>query len=233
MSAEDQKRQAGEAALEYVANGMTIGLGTGSTADHFMRALGSKVAGGWIVKGIPTSEQTSRLATDLNIPLVLLDDVTHIDVTVDGADEIDAQLRLIKGGGGALLREKIVASASHKIVTIADESKLVRTLGAFPLPVEIVNFGSGTTLKNLMEIGKSHGCDIHRIQVRQSGEDQAFKTDESNLIVDCAFGKIEDPERLAMDLNACPGVVDHGLFIGLSSLAILGTDDGIRVVEAK
>ncbi|TNE59119.1 MAG: ribose-5-phosphate isomerase RpiA [Alphaproteobacteria bacterium] len=232
MSPDEQKRAVGRAAIEHVENGMTIGLGTGSTAKHFVDALGEKVADGWIVKGVPTSEQTARQAESLGIPLISLDEVTHIDVTVDGADELDAKLRLIKGGGGALLREKIVAAASNKIVTIADASKFVDVLGAFPLPVEVVNFGCGTTLRRLIDIGRAHNLDTHDLDFRMAGE-IAFKTDGGNLIADCAFKAIQDPEALARDLSDCPGVVDHGIFLGLSSLAILGTGEGVRVIKPE
>jgi ribose 5-phosphate isomerase A len=233
MTAEQQKQRAGEAALGYVSNGMTIGIGTGSTADHFTRALGEKVSQGWIVKGVPTSEKTAELASDLNIPLVSLDDVTHIDVTVDGADEIDKHLQLIKGGGGALLREKIVATASRKIVTIADESKLVETLGAFALPIEIVDFASERGLEAVTQICKSNGCHVTSSIIRLDPSDERFITDGGHLIVDCACQAIPDAKALATALNQCPWVVDHGLFIGLSSIAILGTNDGVRLVEAE
>jgi len=233
MSADDQKKRAGEAAMDYVADGMTLGLGTGSTADHFTRALGAKVAEGWQVRGVPTSEKTAELAESLNIPLLTLDEVAQIDVTVDGADEIDSALRLIKGGGGALLREKIVASASRKIITIADESKLVETLGAFALPIEIVDFAPQRALVEIARIAEQFGCGGHLVELRDDQWGEPFVTDGGHFIADCACETIPDPEGLSAALNALPQVVGHGLFIGLSSVAILGTDSGITTVTAS
>jgi ribose 5-phosphate isomerase A len=232
MSGDEQKKRAGEAAMEHVADGMTLGLGTGSTADYFVKALGAKVAAGWQVRGVPTSEKTAELAESLNIPLVSLDDVSQIDVTVDGADEIDGKLRLIKGGGGALLREKIVASASRKIITIADESKLVETLGAFALPVEIVDFAPQRALMEIARIAEQSGCAGFEVDLRDDQWGEPFVTDGGHFIADCACQAIPDPEALAGALNAHPQVIEHGLFIGLSSLAILGTDTGTRTVTA-
>lgn len=231
MTADDQKKAAGEYALKFVEDGMTVGLGTGSTADYFIKALGQRVAGGWTIKGIPTSEKTAALAKTLAIPLVALDDVARIDVTVDGADEIDGQLRLIKGGGGALLREKIVAAASDKIVTIADAGKLVETLGAFKLPIEVIDFAPSHALKDIANVVADQGCADHEVALRRMPDGSLFVTDGGHLIADCACQSIPDPEGLAAALNALPSVVEHGLFIGLSSIAVLGTDDGIRLVE--
>ncbi len=231
MSADDQKKAAGEHALTYIEDGMVVGLGTGSTADHFVKALGARVAGGWQIKGIPTSVKTADLARTFNIPLVALDDVSRIDVTVDGADEIDAQLRLIKGGGGALLREKIVAAASDKIITIADEEKLVETLGAFKLPIEIIDFAPEHAQRDIVRVVRDLECEGDEVALRRTGDGSLFVTDGGHLIADSACQSIPNPEGLAAALNTLPCVVEHGLFIGLSSVGVLGTDDGVRLVE--
>ena len=229
MSAEDQKRRAGEKALDFVEPGMKLGLGTGSTANHFVRALGAKVAEGLDVVGVPTSEATAELARSLGIPLTTLDEMPVLDVTVDGADELDAALRLIKGGGGALLREKIVASSSDRMVVIADNGKEVATLGQFPLPIEVIRFGAEATRGKIAAAANEVGC-AGEIVLRRSGDGEPFLTDSGNFIYDCAFGAIPDPDSLATVLSAIPGVVEHGLFIGLATVAILGTDEGTRTI---
>ena len=193
---------------------MRLGLGTGSTAARFVEALGVQVAAGLRVLCVPTSEATRVQAEQLGIPLTTLDETPHLHLTVDGADEIDDQLRLIKGGGGALLREKIVATASDQMVVIADDSKLVKTLGRFPLPVEVVRFGFARHAPP----GRGHGR-ASRMQGRDHaqrlGKDGApFLTDQGNYILDCAFGSIQEPEVLAFALKRVPGVVEHGLFLG-------------------
>jgi ribose 5-phosphate isomerase A len=233
------KRAAAEAAIELVADGMVLGLGTGSTAEHFLRLLAERIRHGLKVKGVATSRQTERSAAALGIPLTSLDEVSRLDLTIDGADEIDSALRLIKGGGGALLREKIVAAASRKMVVIADESKLVSVLGRFPLPIEIVPFGAKATAAHVdhafrelalkpMASGVAHGRGGLRAGLGGQGQ---FVTDNGNLILDWACGRIEDPEILTGVLKAIPGVVEHGLFIGLAHLALIGTREGVKRLE--
>ena len=228
MSLDDQKRAAAQAALDYVKPGMRLGLGTGTSASEFIALLGEKARAGLDVVCVPTSERSQALAETLGLQLTTLDQTPHLDLTVDGADEIDGSLRLIKGGGGALLREKIVASASETMIVIADSSKRVETLGAFPLPVEIVPFGSRATLRRIETIAKACGCE-GTVLLRMRNTDP-FVTDNGNLVCDCAFGAIPDPERLAAGLSSIPGVVEHGLFIGIASLAIIGTPSGIKML---
>lgn len=229
MSADDQKRRAGEKALDYIEPGMKLGLGTGSTADHFTRALGARVAEGLEITGVPTSEATEELARSLGIPLTTLDVTPVLDVTVDGADELDASLRLIKGGGGALLREKIVASSSRRMIVIADESKEVEMLGRFALPVEVIPFGSAATSGKIAAAARETGCDGD-VVLRAGEGGRPFLTDSGNFIFDCAFGKIPEPDVLSLVLSSIPGVVEHGLFIELATVAILGIDDGTRII---
>ena len=222
-SPEAQKRAAAAQSVELVESGMTIGLGTGSTAAIMVELLGARVAQGLDVVGLPTSESTATLARRHGIRLTDFDQVAGLDLTIDGADELDGGLRLIKGGGGALLREKIVASLSDQVVIIADASKKVARLGAFPLPVEVVPFAAPALLPRLADLG----C---QAQVRVDGTGTPFRTDERNLIIDCAFGQIADPESLATRLAAMPGVVEHGLFIGLAKCALVGGADGVEKV---
>lgn len=224
------KQQAGEAALEHVRNGMRLGLGTGSTAAWFVRALGGAVAGGLDVTGVPTSVATAELAESLDIPLTSLDETPELDLTVDGADEIGPDLMLIKGGGGALLREKIVAAASDRMIVIADASKRVAQLGAFPLPIEVVDFGLEATCRAISVAASDIGLDGELTVRRRDG--QAYRSDGGNLIVDASFGRIPDPKALAERLNRIPGVVEHGLFIGLASLVIIAGPDGLEQVHA-
>ncbi|MBO6635302.1 ribose-5-phosphate isomerase RpiA [Parvibaculum sp.] len=229
MNADDQKKAAAVRALDYVKPGMKLGLGTGSTAEHFVRALGEKVKQGLDVLCVPTSERTGKLAESLGIPLTNLDDTPHLDITVDGADELDRELRLIKGGGGALLREKIVATASERMIVIADASKLVETLGAFPLPVEVIPFGAAATARRIAEVASDFGC-TGRMSRRADEYGEPFFTDSENFIYDCAFGTIPDPDGLSAALNRIAGVVDNGLFIGIASLAIVGTATGTDIL---
>ncbi len=224
-SADDLKRLAAVAAVEAVTPGMRLGIGTGSTADHFVLALADKVRHGLSIVGVPTSERTRRLAAEHGIPLATLDEEPELDLTVDGADELDGRLRLIKGGGGALLREKIVAAASRRMIVIADASKLVETLGAFPLPIEVVPFGLGATSRAVAALAGRLGL-AGAIALRQAGG-EPFLTDGGHFILDASFGRIPDPEALAEGLSTIPGVVEHGLFIGLASEAILARPDGI------
>lgn len=231
MSTDQFKRQAAEAALALVEPGMKLGLGTGSTAAIFVDLLGARVKAGLDVVGVATSEATRRQAAALGIRLTTLDDDPMLDLTVDGADEFDDHLNLIKGGGGALLREKIVAAASDRMVVVADASKRVATLGAFPLPVEVVPFGL-TATRNLIEaMAAEAGC-AGDIRLRLGTDGKPFVTDGSHLILDCAFGAIDEPELLADALALVPGVVEHGLFIGLADLALIGTPQGLVAIEA-
>lgn len=232
MNADDQKKAAAIRALDFVKPGMKLGLGTGSTAEHFVRALGEKVKQGLDIVGVPTSERTRQLAENLGIPLSNLDDTPHLDVTVDGADELDLELRLIKGGGGALLREKIVATASGRMIVIADASKVVKTLGAFPLPVEVVPFGAAVTARKIAEVAGALGCTGKMLR-RADEYGEPFFTDNGNFIYDCDFGTIPDADALAPALNRIPGVVDNGLFVGIATLAIVGTPSGTDIIEKK
>jgi ribose 5-phosphate isomerase A len=231
MSADDLKRQAAEKALELVEPGMKLGLGTGSTAKHFVDLLGARVKTGLKVLCVPTSQATHDQALALGIPLTTLDDTLELDLTVDGADELDGDLRLIKGGGGALLREKIVASASDRLIVIADSSKRVPVLGAFPLPVEVVRFGAKATRGMIEALAADVGCEGD-IRLRLGADGQPFLTDGGNYIYDCAFRRIEEPELLDEALKVVPGVVENGLFLGLADMAILAGPQGLEVIEA-
>ncbi len=228
----DLKAKVGKAALEYVRDGMKLGIGTGSTAEAFVRELGAEVSNGLNIIGVPTSIRTAELCKSLNIPLTTLDETPHLDLTIDGADEIDPDLNLIKGGGGALLREKIVAAASDEMLVIADESKLVATLGAFDLPIEVNRFGLAATM-SAIEKAAAHCGVSGALTVRQGSQQEPYETDGGHLIVDASFGRIADPNALAVALVAVPGVVEHGLFTGLASSAIVAGSDGIRIVTAK
>ena len=229
------KRQAAEAAFSDLEEGINLGIGTGSTAEAFIRVLGEHVRAGFKVTGVATSQRTDRLCRELGIPMRTLDDRTgegcHIDcsildVTVDGADELDGKLRLIKGGGGALLREKIVAHASAKMIVIADETKRVETLGAFPLPIEVNGFGLTATFLSIRRIAETMGLS-GEIVLRKTG-DEPFITDSGHLILDASFGRIPDPEAMSAALHAVPGIVEHGLFIGLCSEAVLAGPGGVE-----
>src|SRR6202140_3731906 len=226
------KRQAAARALEHVQDGMKIGLGTGSTARHFVDLLGEKVRTGMKVVGVPTSEATRAQAQACGIPLTMLDDIDRLDLTVDGADEMDPALNLIKGGGGALLREKIVAAASDRMIVIADDTKWVDVLGRFPLPVEVVPFGLAATQHAIGRAFAQSGVSGQMV-VRKGSDGHVFVTDGGHWIVDAHLGRITDAARLAGLLTAIPGVVEHGLFIGLASLAVLAGTQGIRVVERR
>ncbi|MET0347175.1 MAG: ribose-5-phosphate isomerase RpiA [Methyloceanibacter sp.] len=227
---DDLKESAARAALDLVKDGMRLGLGTGSTAARFIDGLGARVKAGLNVVCVPTSETTWLQAERLRIPLTTLDETPELDLTVDGADEIDRELRLIKGGGGALLREKIVATASNRMVVIADESKVVPALGAFPLPVEVVRFGLLTTMHAIEAIAAEAGC-RGAVTLRPGKGEAPFVTDQGNLVVDCAFGTIPEPEVLAFALKRVPGVVEHGLFLGLADLAIVAGGGGVKALR--
>lgn len=230
MSADTWKQQAAERALQFVEDGMTLGLGTGSTAARFVDLVGQRVKAGLRVKCVPTSQATHAQAERLGIPLTTLDDTPFLDLTVDGADEIDGQLRLIKGGGGALLREKIVATASQRMVVISDASKVVAKLGKFPLPVEVVRFGLAAT-RNMVEVlAADAGCE-GEIKLRLAADGKPFETDSGNLMLDCAFGQIADPEALEDALKLIPGVVESGLFLGIADAAVIAGPDGVIVLD--
>ena len=229
MTPDEAKEAAAREALKHVRDGMKLGLGTGSTAAKFVSGLGEMVADGLNVVCVPTSEATRQQAESLGIPLTRLDEEPVLDLTVDGADELDANLTLIKGGGGALLREKIVASSSKKMIVIADDTKKVETLGKFPLPIEVVPFGVKSTAMKIEHASRWAGCEGPLALRIRDGE--LFVTDNGNVIIDCAFGRIPDAAKLASALSTIPGLVDHGLFINMASLAILGGPNGIEIIE--
>ncbi len=217
------KKISGEKAAEYVENGMIVGLGTGSTVEYTIKKLGELVKKGLDIKGIPTSMHTKKLAKECNIPLTDLEENPVIDITIDGADEVDPNLNLIKGGGGALAREKIVAYHSKKEIIVIDETKIVKGLGVnCPLPVEVLKYGWSSTKKVLEEIG----CVV---QLRKIMNDP-YLTDNSNYILDCEFEIIESPEQLEKDINNIPGVVENGLFIGLVDEVIVGSRQGVMTL---
>ncbi len=226
---EDLKRQAAAMALADLRPGMRLGLGTGSTARHFVDLLGQKVAAGFDCICVPTSEATARQAEGLAIPLSDLDTLDRLDVTIDGADEIDPALNLIKGGGGALLREKIVAAASDAMIVIADASKLVPVLGRFPLPVEVNRFGLGATRRAVSEIMAAHGAE-GELCLRESAPGAPFVTDGGHYILDAFFGRISQPEALSRDLLDIAGVVQHGLFLKMCKRAYVATPDGVKAL---
>jgi len=232
MNADAQKRAAAARALEFVRPGMRLGLGTGSTAKHFVDLLGERVRAGLDVVGVPTSLATQTDAQRYGIPLTTLEETPELDLTVDGADEIGPDLSLIKGGGGALLREKIVAGASARMIVIADESKWVNALGRFPLPVEVASFGVAATERSIDRIVaplQPGG----RLTLRRGKDGHPFVTDGGHWILDAALGRIDDPPALAHALADVPGVMEHGLFIGLAQLVILGGPGGVRIIERR
>lgn len=224
------KRRAAQAALDYVEDGMRLGLGTGSTAAHFVSLLGERVGDGLQVVGVATSEATAALARNVGIPLTTLDETPELDLTVDGADEIGPGLALIKGGGGALTREKIVANASNRMIVIADAAKHVGVLGAFPLPIEVVQFGVSATAMAVERSVADSGLKAV-ISLRESG-DGTYLTENGNPILDASFGRIPDPKALAETLANIPGVVEHGLFLGLADLALVASPEGVMKIEA-
>ena len=229
---DDAKREAAAAAIEYVEDGMIVGLGTGSTAKHFVELLAEEMADGLMIRGVPTSEATRRLAESHGIPLIPVETVERIHLTVDGADEVDGHGRLIKGGGAALLREKIIAAASDHMIVIADETKKVEQLGRFPLPVEVTPFGYTITAKKVFDALCKAGVDRPQVTVREGLRGgRPLLTDGGNHIVDCHCGVIPDPERAAQLLSAIPGVVEHGLFIGIARTVIIGREDSVEIIE--
>ena len=230
MSADDQKRAAAARALDFVHPGMRLGLGTGSTARHFVELLGERVRAGLDVVGVPTSEATRGDAERCGVPLSTLDETPALDLTIDGADEIAPDFTLIKGGGGALLREKIVAVASARMIVIADESKWVEVLGRFPLPIEVAPFGLGATRLAVEKAVAALGL-AGPVAIRRGKDGHAFVTDGGHWILDASLGRIADPKALALKLAAIPGVMGHGLFIEIAQTAILAGPGGVRVVE--
>jgi ribose 5-phosphate isomerase A len=223
MAHDQEKEAVARASLRFVRDGDIVGLGSGSTAAYAVRLLGERVRAGLKIRGIPTSSQTRELATSLGVPLTTFDEVQEIDVTIDGADEVDPQLCLTKGGGGALLREKIVASASRQVVIIADSSKQVPMLGKFPLPIEVIAFAQLLVKKRMEALGAS-------VKLRQSNG-SPFVTDEGHHILDCSFGQIPDPPALARRLSDMPGIVEHGLFINMASVVLIAR--GQEVTELR
>jgi len=222
-----RKQAAARRALELVRPGMNLGLGSGTTAREFVDLVGEEVKRGLKIVCVGTSKATEEQARSLGIPLATLDEIPELDLTVDGADEIDPELRLIKGGGGALLREKIVAAASKRMAVIADSSKLVQRLGAFPLPVEVVPFGLAATRRHIEQAIADLGL---AGPLRLRGEPKPFVTDGGHYILDCSLGAIEEPERLGEALSTIPGVVEHGLFVGFARTAIVAGAEGVQVL---
>jgi ribose 5-phosphate isomerase A len=232
MNLDAQKRAAAARAVDFVRPGMRLGLGTGSTARPFVELLAERVRAGLDVIAVPTSEATRSDAERLGVPLTSLDQTPELDLTVDGADEIGPDLSLIKGGGGALLREKIVASASARMIVIADETKWVAALGRFPLPVEVVPFGLAATRRAIEAAAAAAGC-AGPVQLRRGSDGHAFVTDGGHWILDAAFARISDPKSLADRLDGIAGVVEHGLFIALAQTAVIAGVNGVRVVERQ
>jgi ribose 5-phosphate isomerase A len=230
MSADSYKRAAAARAIDFVRSGMRLGLGTGSTAAHFVELLAERVRAGLDVIAVPTSEATRVQAMKLGIPLTSLDETPELDLTVDGADEIGPDLTLIKGGGGALLREKIVAAASARMIVIADDSKWVPVLGHFPLPIEITPFGAQAT-RRAVEAAAVNAGSAGPAQLRRDRNGHAFVTDGGHWLLDAQLQRIADPLALARGLADVPGVMEHGLFIGLARTAILAGREGVRLVE--
>ena len=226
MTADDQKKAAALAALDYVKPGMKVGLGTGSTAAHFVRALAERARDGLDVECVASSRATFKLASSLGLRMTTLDKHPHLDITVDGADEFDGNFQLIKGGGGALLIEKIVASSSRYMIVIADQSKKVETLGKFPLAIEVVPFGVSATAWKIERALRICGLSGKLVMRLLNGK--PFVTDSGNAIIDASIGAIPDPARLDTLLNVVPGVVDNGLFADICGIILMGTDDGVK-----
>ena len=229
---DELKARVARAVCEQVQSGMKLGIGTGSTAEAFVHALGQRVADGLQVIGVPTSVQTAKLCEQLNIPLTTLEETPQLDLTIDGADEVDADLNLTKGGGGALLREKIVAAASDLMYVIADESKLVKHLGAFDLPIEVNAFGLRATQIAISASAQKLGLQ-GELKLRNSSDNTPFLTDGGHYILDASFGLIQDANALDKALLAVPGVVQHGLFINMASKVFIAGRDGVKILERK
>jgi ribose 5-phosphate isomerase A len=224
MATDREKEAAARASLRFVKDGQIVGLGTGSTAAYFIELLGEEVKNGLRIRGIPSSDRSREQAASLGIPLTTLDEFPQIDVTVDGADEVDPHLRMIKGGGGALLREKIVASATRQFVIITDASKRVPVLGKFPLPVEVIKFARAVVVKKIEALGAE-------VELRRGADGTPYLTDENNYILDCRFGQIADADGLARQLSDMPGIVEHGLFIGMASVVLVA--NGSEIIELR
>lgn len=220
---DDEKRIAGAAAADLVEEGMVLGLGTGSTVECLLAALGAKVKAGMRVRGVPTSERTAKVCHQLGIEVLDFASVDTLDLAIDGADEIDGNFQMIKGGGGALLREKIVAAAAKQVAIMVDSSKVVDVLGAFPLPVEIVRFGYQTVERKIRDRG-------YDFTLRHAG-DNPFVTDNGNFILDIKMGQIPRPAALHDELKAIPGVVDTGLFIDLCHVLVIGQGTEVRTLR--
>lgn len=226
------KENAALAALEFVESGMTLGLGSGSTAEIFIENLGERVAGGLKVVGVATSKRTAECAIEAGVPLAEPDKVDRINLTIDGADEVDPAFNLIKGGGACLLREKIIAHASDRMIVIVDGSKMVDLLGAFPLPIEVDPFGMALTAEQVFEALKSTGCEDAQTVLRQMKDGSGpLVTDGGNYILDSKCRKIPSPADTALALSQIPGVMEHGLFIDLADVIIVGEADHARVIE--
>ena len=230
MSQQAMKIEAARAALDYVESGMKLGIGTGTTAEEFVKLLAERVESGLEIIGVPTSERTAKLCLQLGVPLSTLEATPSLDLTIDGADEVDSNLGLIKGGGGALLREKIVAFASQRMIVIADASKVVETLGKFPLPIEVNPFGLAATRHAIDNAAQSLQL-TGTVALRQANEGDPFVTDGGHYILDASFGHISDPDALSRALHDIPGVVEHGLFLGLAEKAIIASVDGISTMH--
>jgi ribose 5-phosphate isomerase A len=224
------KRAAAVRALDFVQDGMKLGLGTGSTADLFLELLAERIRAGLRISGTPTSERTAEKARALGIAMHELDALGSLDLAIDGADEADANLDLIKGGGGALLREKIVAASAQRLVIIADESKLVPRLGAFPVPVEVIAFGHGTTRTRIVAAAEKLGYP-NLAPVLRAKDGRPFRTDSGNVIYDCPFGAIADVPALAAALSPITGVVEHGLFVNMASALVIAGANGVKIIE--
>ena len=230
MNSDEMKRLAAAEAVKLVEPEMTLGLGTGSTAAHFVDLLGERVRAGLSVRGIPTSDDTRRRALAAGIEIIEPDETTVIDLAVDGTDEVDLRLNLIKGGGGALLREKIIASAAKRFVVIADKTKKVAELGRFPLPVEIDPFSYGLTVKRIRDALEGQGLP-GRLRLRPGKEGAPFISDGGHYIIDCSLERIHDPAALERALVSIAGVVETGLFIGMTEMVILAGPDGIEILK--
>ena len=231
MDARTLKIEAAREALSHVEDGMRLGIGTGTTANEFIRLLAERVKAGLSISGVSTSERSTALCTELGIKLQTLEQLPELDLTIDGADEFDPDLNLIKGGGGALLREKIVAAASKRMIVIADESKAVDVLGKFPLPIEVNQYGLRATEVAIAKVAAGHGLSGPTTLRMTNGA--PFVTDGGHFILDASFGRIPDPRALSISLHNVPGVVEHGLFLGMAELAIVAGVDGVRTVRPR
>lgn len=220
---EPKKKKAGEKAAEFIKDGMVVGLGTGSTASYLIKKLGELISEGLFIKAVTTSYATEKIAGGLNIPMFTVDEVAGIDLLIDGVDEIDGSFNAIKGGGGALFREKLIARLSKKIIWILDDSKFVDAIGSFPLPVEILPFGYTHTLKKL------HRMSLNP-ELRLNGE-EPFVTDNGNYIVDLHLGKPIDADDIIKKLHTVTGVLEHGLFLNMCERIIIGTDQKVKIIE--